>query len=541
MSSPDLRWPLERAARLFGDAPAVTAAGRTVTYRELAARCTALAGALDGLGVERGERVAWLGENSLAHLEAWLGVPAAGRVLADLNFRLAVEELAFMIEDCGARVLVCDAGQLAVARELRERCAVLRTVVLEGEGDGGEEPGYEALLDAAGSAPGGSGAAGSAGGAASPAHSVDPDTLAAISYTGGTTGLPKGVMLSHGNLTANALHNLILTGHRSEDTFLHVCPMFHSAGVSNVFASTWAGARQVVLPRFDPVAVAETIERERVTLTTLVPTMLGRFVDHLRGEGAGADLSTLRNLHYAGSPITPALQRRAGETLHCELAEMYGMTECAPSVTHLVPDVHRRGLAGGEPHATRLASVGVPIAGVRAEVRSAAGEPLAPGEIGEVWVNGPNVMLGYWNRPEATAEALVDGWYRTGDAAYADSDGYLFIVDRLKDMVISGGENVYSVEVENVLAAADGVREAAVFGVPDERWGERVHAVVVVAEGADVTPESLQAFCRERIAGFKVPRSFELRAQPLPKSGAGKVLKTDLRAPYWREVGRGVS
>ena len=524
MTRADLRWPLERAARVHGESVAVSAGGRSVTYAELAGRVCALGGALDGLGVERGERVAFLGVNSLAHLECWLGVPATGRVLVDLNTRLAEEELAFMVDDCGPRVLIHDAANAGTAAALKDRCPSLEALVLDGEG-------YERLLAAAGPAPAGAGAA-----------DVEADTLAAISYTGGTTGSPKGVMLSHGNLASNALHNLIITGHRPEDAFLHVNPMFHVAGIANVFAATWVGARQVVLPRFDAAAVTEAIERERVTLATFVPTMLAMWLGHLQAHPE-ADISSLRNLHYAASPISPELQRRVCEALPgCEVAQMYGMTEAAPTVTHLSPEVHRRGLAGQEPFASRLASMGAPVPGVRAEVRDADGRPLPPGEIGEVWVSGPNVMLGYWNRPEATAAALsTDGWYRTGDAAYADAGGYLFMVDRLKDMIITGGENVYSIEVENVLAAHPGVAEAAVFGVPDPQWGERVHAVVVLsAAGAAIDEDTLREHCRGRIAGFKVPRSFELRSEPLPKSGAGKVLKNPLREPHWQGAGRRV-
>jgi long-chain acyl-CoA synthetase len=523
----DLRWPLERAARVDGESVAVSCAGRSVTYAELAVRVAALGTALALLGVEPGERVAFLGVNSLAHLECWLGVPAAGRVLVDLNTRLAVDELAFMVDDCAPRVLVHDAANADVAAALKERCGSLRTLVLDGQGEGLI---YEQLL--AGARPGASGAR------------IDGDTLAAISYTGGTTGSPKGVMLSHGNLAANALHNLVITGHRADDVFLHVNPMFHVAGIANVFAATWVGARQVVLPRFDAVAVTGEIERQRVTLATFVPTMIARWLAYLDGHPQ-ADVSSLRNLHYAASPISPELQRRLGETLAgCEIAQMYGMTEAAPTVTHLSPEAHRRGLAGEEPFDSRLASMGVPVPGVRAEVRDPDGRPLAPGEIGEVCVSGPNVMLGYWNRPEATAAALTpDGWYLTGDAAYADTGGYLFMVDRLKDMIITGGENVYSIEVENALVALDGVAEAAVFGVPDPQWGERVHAVVVLTEdpvGARVDKDALRAHCRSRIAGFKVPRSFELRTEPLPKSGAGKVLKNPLREPHWRDSARRV-
>jgi long-chain acyl-CoA synthetase len=531
----DLRWPLARAARVHGGSPAVHADGRSVTYAQLGARVARLAAGLAALGVGEGERVAFLGVNSLAHLECWLGVPAAGRVLVDLNTRLAEDELAFMVEDCGPRLLIHDAANAALAAALGARCAALRTLVLDGPGDG-ETVTYERWL-----ADADADAADSDAGPARPAVALDANTLAAISYTGGTTGSPKGVMLSHGNLAANALHNLIITGHRSEDVFLHVNPMFHVAGIANVFAATWVGARQVVLPRFDAVAVTETIARERVTLATFVPTMLAMWLDHLDAHPE-ADVSSLRNLHYAASPISPQLQRRVCETLDCEIAQMYGMTEAAPTVTHLSPEAHRRGISGEEPFASRLASMGAPVPGVRAEVRDAEGRPIADGEIGEVWVSGPNVMLGYWNRPEATAAALSpDGWYRTGDAAYSDAGGYLFMVDRLKDMIITGGENVYSIEVENALVAMPGVEEAAVFGVPDPRWGERVHAVVVLSGSADIDADALAAHCRARIAGFKVPRSFELRREPLPRSGAGKVLKNPLREPYWAQADRRVS
>jgi long-chain acyl-CoA synthetase len=522
----NLSWPLERAAGLYGDAVAVQAGSRSISYGELARRAGAVGTALDDLGVPVGARVGFLGLNSIAHFESWLAVPAAGRVLTDLNFRLAPAELSFLVNDSELEILIVDESNLGRALELRATCPSLRLIVLdtaEVAVPQGDVIGYEWMTGHEPSAPRVAGA----------------EQLAAISYTGGTTGRPKGVMLSHGNLAANALHNVLITGHSPDDTFLHVCPMFHAAGVANVFASTWVGARQVVLPRFDPQAVCDAIESERVTLTTLVPTMIGMLLDHL--ERHPADLCSLRNLHYAASPIAPELQARLLATLDCEIAQMYGMTEAAPTVTHLSPAVHRRGASGHEPDRTRLRSMGIPIVGVRAEVRDPDGRCAAPGEVGEVWVAGPNVMQGYWNAPEATAAAVVDGWYRSGDAAYRDADGYLFMVDRLKDMIITGGENVYSVEVENVLVDHPAVAEAAVFGVPDPRWGERVHAVVVVAPARDVDVEELRAHCRERVAGFKVPRSIDFRSEPLPKSGAGKVLKADMRNAFWSEVERGVS
>jgi long-chain acyl-CoA synthetase len=468
----DLGWPLRRAARLSGDRVAFSA-----TYRELADR-------LSRLDLAPGTRVGFLGVNSRAHAEAWLGVPAAGGVLVSLNYRLAPDELRFIADDAQLAFLVSD-------RDVDLGC---------------ERVEWEDLIS----------------GPRRPRRDLAEDTLAAISYTGGTTGRPKGVMLSHGNLLANAQHNLVATGHRSGQRWLHVCPMFHVAGIANLLACTWVGAEQVLLPRFDAAAVLETIERERITHTVLVPTMLAMLLD---APGAdAADLSSLQHLQYAASPISAELQQQVLERLpDCDVAQFYGMTEAAPTVTHLSGEAHRR---GGPP----LASVGVPVPGVEVEVR---------GDPGELWVRGPNVMLGYWRRPEETAEALVDGWYRSGDLVSEDQDGYLYVVDRGKDMIISGGENVYSLEVEAALLRHPAVSEAAVFGVPDDRWGEAVHAVVVTRE--PVGGEALIEHCRGLIAGFKVPRGIDVRSDPLPKSGPGKVLKTQLREPFWEGRRRRVS
>jgi long-chain acyl-CoA synthetase len=522
----DLGWPLRRAAGLFGDTVGVVDGDRTVTYSELRSRVAGLAAGLTGLGIAPGARVGFLGANSLAHLECWLGVPVAGRVLVDLNFRLAEEELAFMVDDCRLEVLIVDGLRLEVARRLARRCSSLNALVVDVETGGCPADGvpYEQLV--------------SADAVALPA--CGEHDLAAISYTGGTTGRPKGVMLSHGNLLANARHNLIATGHRDSDCWLHVCPMFHVAGTANVFACTWAGGRQVILPRFDAAAVLDAIERESVTHMVLVPTMLSMLLDELK-SGGERRLDSLRHIQYAASPISAALQRRVLERFDCDVVQFYGMTEAAPTVSCCSAEDHRRGLAGEPGYVERLRSIGAPVIGVEAEVRGVDGRRLAAGEVGEVWVRGPNVMLGYWQRPEATADALIDGWYRSGDAAYADEHGYLYLVDRLKDMIISGGENVYSVEVESVLAEHEDVREVAVFGVPDPRWGEAVHAVVVVDSGSGVTAEALVEHARRRIAGYKVPRVVELRYEPLPKSGAGKVLKNVLREPFWAGQERRVS
>lgn len=471
----DLSWPLARAARLFASEVAVVDGERAVTYGELDRRVRALGGL-------EAQRVGFLGANSLAHMECWLGLPAFGRVLVDLNYRLSAAELAFMVQDAELDVLFVDEERRAVGE-------ALGVPVLSPDD-------YEALV----------------AGAPRPFPGVDEDALATISYTGGTTGTPKGVMLSHRNLLANALHNLAVTGHGAEDRWLHVCPMFHVAGTSNVFACTWVGARSVILPRFEARAVLAAVARHGITHAVFVPTMLAMLLE-LAG---GCDVSSLRHVQYAASPISPDLQRRVLEWLpDCDVVQFYGMTEAAPTVTRL----------SRADHDVRPASMGVPVPGVQAEVRAPRGE------VGELWVRGPNVMLGYWNRPDATAAALVDGWYRTGDLAREDEDGYLFMVDRAKDMIITGGENVYSVEVEAVLASHPAVEEVAVFGVPSERWGEAVHAVVVA--GGEVSEAELIAWCRDALGGFKVPRAITFADEPLPKSGAGKLLKNRLRDPYW--------
>ncbi len=296
----------------------------------------------------------------------------------------------------------------------------------------------------------------------------------------------------------------------------------------------------MIVPGFKAEPVARTIAAEQITLVLLVPTMVVMLVDYL--EDADHDISSLRLLMYAASPMPAELQRRAMARLQCGFSQMYGMTEAAPLVSQSTAEDHSRGADGEQPYVNRLRSAGAPVVGVQCEVRDPeTGAPVTVGERGEIWVRGPNVMLGYWNLEEETAEAMApDGWYRSGDMAYADEHGYLYIVDRVKDMIISGGENVYSTEVELALYEHSEIQEAAVFGVPDPRWGERVHAVIVPRSGAQLEKDSILAHVRGLIAGYKVPRSVEIRTEPLPKSGAGKILKRELREPHWAEHERQV-
>jgi long-chain acyl-CoA synthetase len=489
--------PLFRAQRLFSNDVAMISDGVRLTYAETWSRCRRLAGALNRLAIQPGDRVAILASNSHQYLEVYLAVPASGRVVVPLNTRHAEPELRYALEDAGTRLLITDRDPGALAKSVEQVISV--------------PDDYERLLAAAPEAELGVG--------------VTEDTLAGLFYTGGTTGASKGVMLSHRNLMANTVHWLVATQQGPEDTFLVMAPMFHAAGSVAVLATVWVGGRQVILPGFDPVAALDAISTERATITLAVPTMLAALAEEQLARPR--QVGTLRSITHGGSPIATEVVRRAHAAFPAaELVHLYGATELAPLVTGLR---HEERLIDGD----LARSCGRAIAGADVRVADERGQEMPPGEIGEVVARGPNVMQGYWNKPEQTASVLHDGWYRTGDLGFMDAEGYLFLVDRAKDMIVSGGENVYSTEVEEVLYQHPGVLEAAVFGVPDAQWGEAVHAVVVLRPGQDIGTATLIAFCRERIAGYKVPKQIELRGDPLPKSGPGKVLKRELRAPFW--------
>jgi long-chain acyl-CoA synthetase len=489
--------PLDRARKLFASEVAMVSEGLRLTYADLWARCRRLAGALTRLGVEPGDRVAVLALNSHRYIESYLAVPASGRVVVPLNTRHAEPELRYALENAGARLLLTDRDPGALAK------TVERVISLPDD--------YERLLASSPEAELGVG--------------VTEDTLAGLFYTGGTTGASKGVMLSHRNLMANTVHWLVATQQGREDIFLVMAPMFHAAGSVAVLATVWVGGSQVILPGFDPVAALDTIAAERITMTLGVPMMISALAEEQMVRPR--EVGSMRSVTHGGSPIATEVVRRAHAAFpHAEFMHLYGATEMAPLATALR---HEETLLDGE----LARSCGQAVAGVDVRIFDANGQELPPGETGEVVVRGPNIMPGYWNKPAETAAVLRDGWYRSGDLGFMDAQGHLFLVDRAKDMIISGGENVYSTEVEEVLYLHPAVLEAAVFGVPDAKWGEAVHAVVVPRPGHDADPLELIAFCRERIAGYKVPKQIDVRREALPKSGPGKVLKRELRAPFW--------
>jgi long-chain acyl-CoA synthetase len=350
-----------------------------------------------------------------------------------------------------------------------------------------------------------------------------------VFYTGGTTGKSKGVMLSHNNLVWNAMNVIAGMYYDQDMTYIHSAPMFHLADGGATFGVTACGGRHVFVSRFDAADCLQTMEQERVTHAVYVPTMISMLVNN--STVADFDLSSLSYITYGASPMPEGVLLKALEVFpNCKFIHAYGMTEAAPGLTLLPP----RHTTPEGPYAGRLKSCGQAVLTAELKIVDEKRKELPRGSIGEVAARGPMIMLGYWNKPEETATVLQDGWFYTGDAGYMDDEGFIFIVDRLKDMIISGGENVYSAEVENAISLMPGVAEVAVIGIPEPEWGECVHAIIVPRGGANLTAEAVIAHCRTQIAGYKCPRSVQFRNTSLPLSGAGKVLKRELREPFWK-------
>ena len=486
---------LARARTLFPDRVGVVQGDRRFTYSAMAERCDRLAHALrQDLGVEPGDRVAWLGGNTHELLEAYFGVLLAGGVLVPLNLRLAPAELAGLLDDCSPTVLFRHPDQPDPGH-------VTPQVLL------GED--HEALL-----------AAQPAGPPAAPV--VDERSPAEIFYTSGTTGLPKGAVLTHRSLYLHAVHSALTNGITGDDVVLHTIPLFHVNGWGTPHYVTALGGVHVMLPRFDPGEVLRLIADEGVTRLFLVPAMATALLDD--PDLGSRDYPSLRQISVGGAPLGRELLGELEARLGCPCICGYGMTESSPTLTRALDK------PGAPPDPAKRATTGLPILGVELSVVDGEGREVPHDGVarGEVRARSNHVMDRYWNAPDATAEVLRDGWLHTGDVATVDPDGYLTIVDRAKDVIISGGENISSVEVEKALTAHPAVLEAAVVGVPDDRWGEVPAGFVVLRTGQEAAPEALIAFVRERLAHFKAPREVTI-VDDLPKSGTGKVVKAALR------------
>ena len=506
---------LHKARREHPDRLAAICGDRRTTYAELHAQVAQLAGGLHAAGVRRGDRVLVLAPNSdrflaVAYATWWLGA-----VLAPLNCRWSADELAFALADSGASVLLLDDAFVPLLPALRQKSQSKPTVVTIGESGRASEGArrYEELLGQ---------------GAPLDDAYVGGDAPAVLLYTGGTTGRSKGVLLSHGGLLGNTLASIAIGERAPAAICLHALPMFHVGGLAVVLQAMVGQCTQLMLPVFDPAKFLALIASERVTEAALVPTMIKRVVDH--PDIRSRDLSSLKRLYYGASPIDGTLLE---QTIAClpdvGLTQFYGMTETAGIAVALPAWCHS---ADSRARGRHLAA-GLPTPCMEVRVVDPEGNDLPADGVGEVWLRGPGIMLGYWNLPEKTAQVLHQGWMRTGDGGRLDAEGLLHIVDRLKDMIVSGGENVYSTEVENAILSLPGVTQCAVLGVPDADWGERVHAVLVLQPGAQIDEARVIAHCKERIAGYKCPRSVEFRSE-LPVSGAGKLLKHQLREAYWQ-------
>lgn len=506
-----LQGMIERAARCNPSGECLRYLDTSRTWQQTESRIAALAGALQNMNLIEGDRVAILSLNCANYYEALFSIPWAGCCAVPLNTRWVVSENQYAVSDSGSRAIFFDDAFAAHVKAMMGSVDALQNAIYMGEGTCPEWATDMASLI-------------SANHVIKASQRGDGD-MAGIFYTGGTTGFPKGVMQSHRAIWASAMSALPAFNLRRESRYLHTAPMFHMADLAGSMAATLTCSTHVVSKMFDPAAVLQLIQSEKITHTLIVPAMVKMLLNH--PDTANTDTSSLEMILYGASPMPAAtLQQCMKLWPNVGLVQAYGQTELAPIATILPAEDH---LKGGE----FLRSAGRPssISDIRC-IRD-DGTDCNLEEAGEVIVRGPHTMIGYWNRPEQTEQALKDDWVYTGDAGYFSATGHLYIVDRVKDMVVTGGENVFTTEVENALMSHDSVQDAAVIGIPSDEWGEAVHAIVILKPGSSATEDALKNHCRERIAGYKLPKSITFRSDPLPLSGAGKVLKTELRKPFW--------
>ena len=505
---------LQRARALYGERPAVNSGDEWLTFEKLGQRVDALVKCLLSLGLRRGDRVALLDYNSLGYLEAYYAAAQGGFVFVPLNSRLAAPELRYILNDCGAKILIASQPFFPVLEALRGELPAVKTVLTYGIGPAGTKE-YEVLLA-------------QYHGASPEIVPASANEVAQIYYTSGTTGEPKGVCLTFHNMAVSATDSLIGLGLDWNDCWMHTAPMFHLVDAWAVWAMPLVGAPQVTL-HFTPDNFLASVERWKPTATALPPTLISMLCAH--PKLAESDLSSLRMIMYGGSPMPLGVLARATDVLPRDYVHAYGITETTGITTILRGEECK---PRGTPDEIKITgSAGHPVVSTTVEIADDGGKIVPNGEVGEIVVSGPRVMSGYWNKPLATGEALRNGRYHSGDLGYVDPHGNIHVVDRKKDMIISGGENVYSVEVESVLSTHADVLECAVVGIPSKEWGEAVHAVIVVRAGGAVTAEDLIVYCRGRIANYKLPKSVSFSSEPLPKTGPGKIAKRQIRDTFW--------
>lgn len=508
---------LERAVTINPEGEATICGDRVRTWREIGERVPRIAAALRAMGVENGDSVAILAMNSDYHAELFYGVPWAGGVFAPLNIRWSTEENKYALKDSRASVLFVDASFVEQAKQIEQDLPSVTQLVYIGE-----EPAPEGMLHyeqlVADYPP------------MADAFRCNDD-IYVLFYTGGTTGHPKGVAMSHRAIVFGTMAYLAMLPDSDGIRHLYVPGFFHFAAGNPLWTTTLAGGTNIILPKFDPVPVLEAIQCYRVTNTILVPTMINILLNHKGFDQY--DLTSMRTCIYGGSPMPESLiQQTMSKLPGWRFYQIYGMTETCGFATMLRWEDHIR----KDERAGRLRSAGQPSPCSEVRTIRPDGSRCDTEEIGEIIVRSDNLMSGYLNNPRQTADVLIDGWMHTGDAGYFDKDGYLYVADRIKDMIVTGGENVYSSEVERVLYTHSAVLEAAVVGIPSEAWGEQVHGVVVIKPGADCSDRDLIEYCRQFLGGYKVPKSIEFSAEPLPTTAVGKIRKVDLRNKYWQNL-----
>lgn len=511
---------ISRNASRIPDQVGIYYGERRWTWKEVDERSNRLANMFLASRVKKGDRVAILDQNSDGYMEIYFGLAKAGIIAVPINYRLSPAEMVNLINNAEPQALIIGGDYFKLAESLKAKLPSVKRYIGMGSPPGWMED-YESLLRGQP--------------ASEPEVEVQEDDIFSIMYTSGTTGLPKGAMSTHRNYTMNALVVIIADHSSRADKNLVVSPLYHAGALFYSTAYMYLGCPQVIMKQFDPKAVLETIEKEKITVCLLIPTMLNFVLNH--PDFGKHDTSSLRRIFYGGGPMPlPILEKAIKSLRNCGFTQGYGLTETLETNLLLAED-H---VLGGTPkQQERLKSAGRESATYEVKVVNENGNEVPRGQIGEVWVKGPAVIKGFWRNPEETASTIVGGWFKTGDLGKMDEDRYLYIVDRKKDMIISGGENIYAKEIDDVLHSHPAVLEAAAIGVPDKNWGEAVKAVIVLKPGMNPTEDEIIQFCKDRLASYKKPKSVEF-VNELPKTASGKILKRDLREKYWKGYERRV-
>ncbi len=521
---------MEKAVKLWPDSNAVVCYNKRFNYEEFETRIKKLANVLINSGIPPGSRVAIIHHNCHVFMESYFAAALSNSILTPINYRLSANELNYILRDSGAEVLITNYEyykKIQHALSINKEPLELNTIIWTGaENNKIDEINKISFIKY-------ENALGTASTNLEPiTHEHDFPAVAHLYYTSGTTGRPKGVILTHENVIIHAQGAIKEFNLTAKDIWGHIAPMYHLADAWATFAITMVGGTHVMVPKFEPELVLKNVQENKITISNLIPTMLNMLVNYSRVSEF--DCSSLRYILSGGAPIAPELVKKIIKTFKCEYVQTYGMTETSPYLTVSLLKEHLKQLPEEEQF-RYLSRTGRPFINVELKVVNESGKEAKPdnSEVGEIWVRGPSIFPGYWNDPEETKKAFVNGWFKTGDLAVIDNEGYVNIVDRKKDMILTGGENVYSTEVEHVLYEHPSILEAAVIGVPDEKWGEVVKAVVVLKSGIFASEDEIIEFCRGRLAHFKAPKSVEFRDE-LPKTGTGKIFKKALKDKYWQ-------